>query len=196
MFLSEPPASDEAEALYDEERDSDGYVTNTTRLWCWRPDVLRTYFDTRAMLVRETELSADDVALLFAATAAARSDSYCALAWGSRLAAQVDVETAAQVVAGSVADLDPRSAALAQWARQVALDPNSTSPTDIERLHGVGLTDRQIFEATMLIAWRMAFSTVNDALGAQPDAQLAAAAPVPVLAAVSYGRPPATNSSG
>jgi len=44
--------------------------------------------------------------------------------------------------------------------------------------------------------WRMAFSTVNDALGAQPDAQLAAAAPVPVLAAVSYGRPPATNSSG
>jgi len=51
------------------------------------------------------------------------------------------------------------------------------------------MTDRQIFEATMLIAWRMAFSTVNDALGAQPGAQLAAAAPAPVCAAVSYGRP-------
>ena len=37
MFLSDPPASDLAEGLYDEDRESDGYVSNTTRLWCWRP---------------------------------------------------------------------------------------------------------------------------------------------------------------
>lgn len=43
----------------------------------------------------------------------------------------------------------------------------------------------------MFITLRMAFSTVNDALGAQPDAQLALAVPPPVRAAVSYGRPPA-----
>ena len=34
MFLSDPPASDLAETLYDEDRESDGYVMNTTRLWC------------------------------------------------------------------------------------------------------------------------------------------------------------------
>jgi hypothetical protein len=32
MFLSDPPASDLAAALYDEDRASDGYVSNTTRL--------------------------------------------------------------------------------------------------------------------------------------------------------------------
>ena len=60
-----------------------------------------------------------------------------------------------------------------------------------EALYHAGLADQQIFEATMLIAWRVAFTAVNAALGAQPDAQLAEAAPVAVRAAVSYGRPPA-----
>jgi alkylhydroperoxidase family enzyme len=74
------------------------------------------------------------------------------------------------------------------------MDPGSTTPADISRLHDAGLADRQIFEATVLIAWRMAFTAftaVNGALGAQPDAQLASAAPAAVRAAVSYGRPPA-----
>ena len=42
----------------------------------------------------------------------------------------------------------------------------------------------------MFVAFRLAFSTVNDALGAVPDKQLADAAPEPVRAAVSYGRAP------
>ena len=48
---------------------------------------------------------------------------------------------------------------------------------------------REIFEATAFIAFRVAFSTVNDALGARPDLALAEAAPAAVRAAVSYGRP-------
>lgn len=39
MLLGEPPASEAAEAAYDADRDSDGYVWNVTRLWCRRPDV-------------------------------------------------------------------------------------------------------------------------------------------------------------
>ncbi len=81
MFLSDPPASDLAKTLYDEDRESDGYVMNTTRL-------------------------------------------------------------------------------LADWARRVAIDPGGSSPADISRLHDAGLTDQQIFEATVLIAWRMAFTAV------------------------------------
>ena len=76
------------------------------------------------------------------------------------------------------------------WARRVATDPNSTTAADVDGLREVGLSDRQIFEATVFITLRMAFSTVNDALGAQPDAQLAQAVPPPIRAAVSYGRPP------
>jgi alkylhydroperoxidase/carboxymuconolactone decarboxylase family protein YurZ len=35
--------------------------------------------------------------------------------------------------------------------------------------------DEEIFDATVFVAFRLAFSTVNDALGARPDLQLAAA---------------------
>jgi alkylhydroperoxidase family enzyme len=195
MFLTDPPSSESVQALYDEDRASDGYVNNLTRVWGWRPDLATAFTETRALLIRESDLSAADVALLVAATAAARADSYCALAWGTRLAAQTDVETASNVVGGSFAGLDGRTAELADWARHVALDPNSTTSTDIARLHGIGLNDRQIFEATLLIALRMAFSTVNDALAAHPDAQLAQAAPPEVRAAVSYGRPPSDTPS-
>jgi hypothetical protein len=75
------------------------------------------------------------------------------------------------------------------------LSPGAATPADISRLRDAGLTDQQIFEATMLIAWRVAFTGVNAALGARPDAQLAEAAPAEVRAAVSYGRPAAGTPS-
>jgi hypothetical protein len=51
------------------------------------------------------------------------------------------------------------------------------------------LSEQEIFEATVFIAFRLAFSTVNDALGARPDWQLAAAASPEVRDAVTFGRP-------
>jgi hypothetical protein len=56
-------------------------------------------------------------------------------------------------------------------------------------------SDQEIFEATAFVAFRLAFSAINDALGAAPDKQLADAAPVEVRAAVDYGRAPALKPS-
>jgi len=195
MFLDEPPPSELSAQLYQEDLDAGGYVDNLTRLWCWRPDAMVAHYDTRAVLLGDSGLSPADVAVINAATAAARTDSYCALAWGTKLAEQVDALTSARVLSGSVDDLDDRMAALTRWARLVAVDPNSTTPEDVDRLRRVGLTDRHIFEVTMLVAWRLAFSTVNDALGAQPDAQLAQRAPAEVRSAVSFGRAVAEEPS-
>jgi alkylhydroperoxidase family enzyme len=75
------------------------------------------------------------------------------------------------------------------WARQVARDPNATTPADIQALRDTGLDDGQIFAITGFVALRLAFSTINDALGAQPDAQLARSLPREVREAVTYGRP-------
>jgi hypothetical protein len=55
----------------------------------------------------------------------------------------------------------------------------------------VGYDDRAILGITLYVALRLAFSTVNDALGAQPDAELAATVPTEVRDAVTWGRPPA-----
>ena len=82
-----------------------------------------------------------------------------------------------------------REEALAGWARKVVGNPNATTLADVEQLRSAGFSDQEIFEATTFIAFRMSFATVNDALGARPDWQLAAAAPPEVRPAVTFGRP-------
>ena len=89
--------------------------------------------------------------------------------------------------------LSEREAALASWARKVVLDPNATTAEEVQALRTAGLSDREIFEATAFIALRLAFSTVNDALGAQPDRQLVETSPPEVRAAITYGRAPSTS---
>jgi alkylhydroperoxidase family enzyme len=195
MFLEHPPSSASVDRLLASDLESDGYVMNLTRLWCWRPDVADAFGDTRDDLLGDCELTQPDIALLVAATASARSDSYCSLAWGRKLAKHIGPEAAGSVVAGGLDGLDDRARALTTWARQVVADPNATTTADVQGLRDVGLSERAIFEATAHIAFRLAFSTVNDALGAAPDAQAAEAAPEQVRQAVTFGRPPDTVPS-
>ena len=189
-FLAEPPLTEEVTAVYEEDIASDGYVNNATRAWGWRPDLMTAFQDLRNNVVASSGLSAREVAVMVAATAAARGDSYCSLAWGTKLANLSDAATAAQVIRGDHANLSSREAALARWSRQVLHDPNATTQADIDRLRSVGFSDREILEATTWIAFRLAFSTINDAVGAVPDAQLVENAPGLVRQAVGYGRQP------
>jgi hypothetical protein len=62
----------------------------------------------------------------------------------------------------------------------------------VQALRDVGFDDRQVFAITVYAATRLAFSTVNDALGALPDRPLADGLPAQVREAVTYGRPVAT----
>lgn len=187
-FLTDPPQSTAVTAAYEADLTSDGYVNNLTRVWCWRPDVLASFQDVRAELLAGSALSAREAAVMVAATAAARGDAYCALAWGAKLAGLTDEATAAGVLRGVDGGLSERESVLADWSRQVVLDPNATTGADVARLRDAGLDEREIFEATMFIAFRLAFSTVNDALGAWPDPQLVEKAPRLVREAVTFGR--------
>lgn len=196
MLIGEPPPGDDRDAAYEADRESDGYVWNVTRLWGWRADVYRDFAALRTGLMSSSSLTDRDWAVLVTATASQLGDSYCSLAWGSKLAALADAETAARLLEDAEAPgLSEREQALAAWARRLVTDPNSTTAEDVARLRAVGLDDREVFEATAFVAFRLAFSTVNDALGARPDRQLADAAPEPVRAAARYGRPPADEPS-
>ncbi len=194
-FLGEPPPSDEVEAEYDVSRQS-GFVYNYMRAWCWRPDLSAAFRVLRLQVGDGSALTDEDFAVLVTATAAELGDSYCSLAWGAKLAGLSDDATSAQVIAGDRAPaLSERASALAAWARQVVADPNATTPAQVAGLRAAGLGDREILEATAFVAFRLAFSTVNDALGVRPDRQVAEAAPPLVRAAVSYGRAPALLDS-
>jgi uncharacterized peroxidase-related enzyme len=189
MFLSTPSPSEASSALYARDIADDGYVSNSARLWAWRPDVFDAFLNARTLLMEKAALSLRERAILVCATAANVGDSYCALAWGTRLASETDPTTAAEVLQRKEASaLTGRERALAVWAGQVVREPNAITAQDVDRLRGAGITDEEIFNATVFIAFRLAFSIVNDALGACPDGPLAAGAPAAVRDAVSYGR--------
>jgi uncharacterized peroxidase-related enzyme len=188
-FLEEPTVSPEAQALYDEDLGDGGYVWNVTRLWAHQPGTLKDLFGVMSQAFRPSGLSFRQRGILVASAASALGDSYCSLAWGGKLSEASDAAVAAGVLTGSDAGLTDQEKAMASWARKVARDPNATTPADIQALRDAGLDDGQIFAVTAFVALRLAFSTINDSLGAQPDAQLAQSLPPEVRAAVTYGRP-------
>ena len=100
MFLGEPPASETTYAAYSADRKTDGYVSNITRLWCWRPDLDGSFSALRASLMGSSTLTERELAVLVSSAVGECNDSYCSLAWGPRLAKLTDNETAAQVIRG------------------------------------------------------------------------------------------------
>jgi uncharacterized peroxidase-related enzyme len=194
-FLDEPPVSPQAQALFDEDLADTGYVWNGTRLWAHQPDTLNQLFELMSDAFKPSGLSFRQRGVLVTAAASALGDSYCSLAWGGKLGKAADAAVAAGILKGSDAGLTDQEKAMAAWARKVARDPNATTPADIQALRDTGLDDGQIFAITAFVALRLAFSTINDALGAQPDAQLAQSLPQEVREAVTYGRPVAQASA-
>jgi hypothetical protein len=70
-FLGEPPVTVETQAAYDDDRRSDGYVWNNTRLWTWRPDLAAAFAALRTNLMETSALIDRDSAVLVASAAAA-----------------------------------------------------------------------------------------------------------------------------
>lgn len=187
MFLGQPEFGDGAQRMFDADEKYMGWVMNVSRLWAWRPDSQQALFDLLDSV--SIGFSMRQRALLVAACASAFGDSYCSMAWGGKLAKESDAETAVAVLTGSDDGLTTAEQAMTRWARSVAADPNATTQADVDGLRSVGFSDADIFAMTAFVALRIAFSTVNDALGAQPDGELRGFSPPEVIAAVDFGRP-------
>jgi alkylhydroperoxidase family enzyme len=188
-FIALPVPDADAQRRFAEDVAELGYVMNATRLWAYQPGVATELFDLMGRMVSAAGLTFRQRAILVAACASGLGDAYCSLAWGSKLAGVSDVDVAAGVLRGTDAGLTAAERALAGWARAVARDPNGTGRADVQALRDAGFDDGQVFAITTFVALRLAFSTVNDALGARPDAAYRSSAPATVLDAVTYGRP-------
>jgi len=192
MFIEEPSLEDErVRARYEEVRSDMGYVMNYARAWGWIPEVEATFRQARLALDATTGLSPRERALVVVASAATFTDAGCSLAWGKKLATLSDAETAATIVSGGDATtLTARERELVRWARRVVTDANATTRDHVGELRSVGFGEREIVEATVLVAFRVAFAMVNDALGVLPDRELLQAAPDVLRNAVTFGRCP------
>ncbi len=192
MFINAPEDSSETAKFYDSSADSQGFVMNLIRAWAWRPEVFGEFAALRSRLTSKSSLSKRELVVMVCAGAAELGDSYCSLAFGGTLAREAGAGVAAAVIGnGTTEELNEREQALALWARKVVSSPNATTAADVDALRKAGLSDREVFEATLFVAFRQAFSTVNDALGVSPDLQLVEQAPAEVRAVVTFGRTPA-----
>jgi alkylhydroperoxidase family enzyme len=192
-FLSVPETTPEAQRLYDDDLESVGYVMNLSKLWAHRPAAQQGIAGVLGEAVKAGSLTMRQRGILISACASTLGDAYCSLAWGKKLAREAGADLAGCVLRGDDQELDESERALARWARQVTRDPNATTAADVQALRDAGFDDQQIFAITVFVAVRIAFSTVNDALGARPDRQLGDTAPRPVVEAVTFGRPLGTG---
>jgi len=188
-FLAAPTTTPESQRLFDQDVEGVGYVRNVSRLWANLPTTLEGLSELMEQATLAGSLTLRDRSVLVTAAASALGDSYCSLAWGKRLAQVAGPEVAAAVIRGEDEGLDPAEQALAQWARRVATDPNAIAADEVQALRDGGFDDGQIFAITTFVALRLAFSTINDALGARPDQQLGTSTPKSVRSAVTFGRP-------
>jgi len=76
---------------------------NLERAWAWRPDLAEGFALLRRRLIERTSLMPTEIALLACTTARALGDSYCSLAWGTKLAGMRGTAAVADVLHG----LDP-----------------------------------------------------------------------------------------
>lgn len=189
-FLEDPEVDADVARMYDGDLSGQGYVAHLTRVWAYSPEALAAL---SYVLQQATEAAALDVrtrALLVSACAASIGDSYCSLAFGSRLARAAGDDVATAVLRDEDDRLSAEERTLVRWARRVSRNPSATTAADVDALRALGYNDRQIFALTLFIAMRLAFATVNDALGATPDLELVERVPAAVRSAVTFGRSP------
>ena len=189
QFLDRADVTEKVQALFDVDLAELGFVMNASRLWAYQPEALAMLFSLMSQVASARPFGFRERGILVAACASALGDSYCSLAWGTKLAARTDAQLAAGVLRGDDSALTQAERAMAAWARRVTRDPNGTSTEDVQELRDAGFSDADIFAMTVYVALRVALSTVNDALGARPDAEYRTLAPAPVRDAVTFGRP-------
>jgi uncharacterized peroxidase-related enzyme len=194
-FLEEPAITPQIQALYDEDLAETGYVWNVSRLWAYQPETVDRLFELMSQAFKPSGLTFRQRGILVTAAASTLGDSYCSMAWGGKLASATEPDLAAAVLEGRDDGLSEQEKAMAVWARKIVNDPNGTTQADLQALRDTGLDDGQIFSITAFVALRLAFSTINDALGAEPDAQLVKKLPKEVVEAVTYGRPASPNGA-
>ena len=183
-YLADVPDEGLAADLYAADEARQGYVANYTRVFAHRPDVYRAWQALNGAI----KASMDPVRYEVATVAAARElrSSYCTLAHGEVLARQLGEEEAVRVATGRPSE--SVHAAVADLARKVVTAPTSVTDEDLGVLRAAGFTDADLLDVVLAAAARSFFSSVLEAVAAEPD-PVYAELPADLRTALTVGRP-------
>ena len=177
----------EVAAAFAKDRASLGYVANYTRVLAQRPAVLRAWQGLngaiKGMDPRRYEVATTAAALRL-------RSSYCSLAHGGVLArGHMSPAAVAALARGDDAEeLSEVDHAIARLADKVAAGAADLRPGDLDELRGLGLADDEVLDVVLAAAARCFFSSVLEAVGAEPDAAYAEL-DGPLRDALTVGRP-------
>ena len=179
--------SGDVAAAFEKDMATLGRVANFTRVLAHRPAVLRAWQALngaiKGMDARRYEVATTAAALQL-------RSSYCALAHGDILASKhMSPDAVHALVKGrESAELTDVDHAVARLARSVAAGAADMRPEDLDELRSLGFAEDEILDVVLAAAARCFFSTVLDAVGAQPDAAYRAL-DAPLREALTVGRP-------
>jgi uncharacterized peroxidase-related enzyme len=190
---AEMQADGEVGRLYDADRIHYGYVTNFTKVFALRPEVYDAWGQLNTSVKAGMDLRRYELATL--AAARRLRSSYCALAHGKVLRDKFYEPPTLERIAADHHDagLDPTDIAVMDFAEKVAGDATKITADDVDALRQHGLSDADILQVTLAAAARCFFSTVLDAMGAEPDAQYRSSLPPELQQVLTVGRPIAVS---
>jgi uncharacterized peroxidase-related enzyme len=159
-----------AAEAYESDLAEDGYVSNVSRTFSHRPEVLAAWIGLKDAVTSSMDRRRYELVTI-AAARRVRS-SYCMLAHGDVLATRFyDTEQVRGIALDHhTAGLDEVDVALMDLADKVAADASSITQGDVDRLRDLGLTDAEVFDVVAAAAMRCFFTKIVDGLGFQPDA--------------------------
>lgn len=165
-LTEEGEATGRAAELFEHEMNGRGYVPNYLRLFALRTDVYDAWRKLIGSIAANMDLRRYELATL--AAAQALRSSYCSLAHGMVLRNKFLSEDEMAAAAAGRAD-DPVDQGIIHFASKVAKDAAAIEQADIDSLHGLGLTDEEIFDVALAASARAFFSKTTDATGTEPD---------------------------
>ncbi len=190
-WIRTPPedgAASDVAAAYTRDRESLGYVANYTRVFANRPAVLEGWRALNGAVKASMDPRRYELATV--AAALRLGSSYCALAHGKVLAEQFDGPAVVSSIATApaAAALTPVDRAVMALADKVAAGAASMTEDDLAELRALGVDDTDILDVVLAAAACCFFSSVLDAVGAEPDAAFRSLDPA-VRDALTIGRP-------
>ncbi|MGY1639991.1 hypothetical protein ACI782_02525 [Geodermatophilus sp. SYSU D00703] len=194
-WIRTPPedgAAGEVAAAYDRDREALGYVANYTRVFANRPAVLEAWRALNGAIKASMDPRRYELATV--AAALRLGSSYCSLAHGKVLAEEFDGWAAVTTILTdpAAAPLTPVDRAVMALADKVAAGAAHMTQDDLAGLRALGVDDTDVLDVVLAAAARCFFSSVLDAVGAEPDAAYHSLDP-DARDALTVGRPIAAS---
>lgn len=162
----------EVQVLFGKFREKTGFVPNVARNFALMPEHFMRWFRYYDFLMRSEpgQLSRKEREMIAVVVSAANQCEYC-LASHSAYLREVSDPVLPEVLAANYrrAHLSPRERALCDFALEMTLDSARMTPSNLQMLRSLGLSDEAILEAAQVAAMFNFTNRLANALGWVPN---------------------------